>query len=325
MASPLVAVSDSPFPSLEPALRVLAAVQAETRLASAPTPEAILEVAREADALMVTYAKITGEMMRQMKRCRIIARMGIGVDNLDLQAATECGIPITNVPDYCVDEVSDHALALLMSLARKVPQANRLVQDGTWDLARLAPLHRLRGRTLGLVGFGRIPQALAPKAQALGLRVIAHDPNVSPESMAAVGVTAVSMDALLDEADYVSIHAPLVPATHHLFNATAFARMKPGALLVNTARGPLVDVQALVEALDKGRIAGAALDVLPQEPPAAGSPLLGRDDLILTPHLGFYSVEALEDLETKAAEEVVRRFRGESPRCLVNRDVAPRL
>jgi D-3-phosphoglycerate dehydrogenase len=321
MAGPLVAVSDSPFPSLEPAMRVLAELDAEVRLASAPTSEAILEVARKADALMVTYAQISGDMMRQMTRCRIIARMGIGVDNFDLQAATECGIPITNVPDYCVDEVSDHALALLMALARKIPQANRLVQEGTWDLSPLAPLHRLRGRTLGLVGFGRIPRALAPKAQALGLRVLASDPYVAPEEMAAIGVSAASMEELLGAADYVSIHAPLTPATRHLFNAATFAQMKPGALLVNTARGPLVDVEALVEALEARRLAGAALDVLDQEPPPVGSPLFGRDDLILTPHLGFYSVEALEDLETRAAEEVVRRFRGQPPRCLVNRDV----
>ena len=321
MANRLVACSDSPFPSLEPAMRVLAEVGAEVRLASAPTPEAILEVAREADGLLVTYAKITGDMMRQLTRCRIIARMGIGVDNLDLRTATECGIPITNVPDYCVDEVSDHALALLLALARKIPHANRHVQGGAWDLGALGPIHRLRGRTLGLVGFGKIPQALAPKAQALGLHVIATDPYIPEAAMAAVGVTAVSLDELLRSADYISVHAPLTPDTHHLFNAAAFAKVKPGAFLVNTARGPLVDPVALVEALDGGQLAGAALDVLEQEPPPAGSPLLGRDELILTPHLGFYSIEALEDLETKAAEEVVRRFRGQSPRCLVNRDV----
>ncbi len=182
MATRLVACSDSPFPSLEPAMRVLAEVDAEVHLASASTPEAILEVAREADGLLVTYAKITGEMMRQLTRCRIIARMGIGVDNLDLAAATECGIVITNVPDYCIDEVSDHALALLLALARKIPLANRLVHGGSWDLGVLGPIHRLRGRILGLVGFGKIPQALAPKAQAFGLRVIASDPYV-PEAV----------------------------------------------------------------------------------------------------------------------------------------------
>jgi D-3-phosphoglycerate dehydrogenase len=324
MAGVIVAVSDSPFPSLEPAKQVLAELNAEVRQASAPTAEAILDIARDADALMVTYATITGDMMRQLSRCRIIARMGLGLDNLDLDAATECGIPVTNVPDYCIDEVSDHALALLMALARKIPLANNSVHNGTWDISPLVPVHRLRGQTLGLIGFGKIPQALAPKAQALGLSVIASDPYVPTAAMAAVGVSAVSLDELLSSSDYISIHAPLTPATHHMLDSAAFAKMKRGTLLINTARGPLVDPDALIDALDSGRLAGAALDVLTQEPPLAGSRLMGRDDLILTPHMAFYSVEALEDLETKAAQEVVRVFRGQPLHALVNHDVLSR-
>ncbi len=321
MSKPLVAVSDSVFPNLELAKAVLSELEAELRLADEPTPEAILEVAREADGMLVTYAQITGDIIRQLSRCRIIARFGIGVDNVDIEAATQAGIVVTKVPDYCIDEVSDHALALLMALARKIPYSNQLTHAGEWRMPAVVPLYRLRGRTLGLVGFGRIPRMLAPKAQALGLKVVAYDPYVSEEAMAALGVEQVGFDELLQASDYISIHAPLTPETHHLFNAEVFRAMKRQALLVNTARGPLVDVQALAQALEEGQIAGAALDVLPEEPPPADHPLLGRKDVILSPHTAWYSVEALEDLQTKAAQEVARVLRGERPRNPVNPQV----
>ncbi|HSR30820.1 MAG TPA: C-terminal binding protein [Anaerolineae bacterium] len=321
MSKPLVAVSDSVFPNLDLARAALSEVEAELRLADEPTPEAILAVAREADGMLVTYAQITGDMIRQLSRCRIIARFGIGVDNVDIEAATEAGIVVTKVPDYCIDEVSDHALALLMALARKIPFSNQLVHGGEWKLPAVAPLYRLRGRTLGLVGFGQIPRMLAPKAQALGIRVVAYDPYVPEEAMAAVQVEQVDLDALLQVSDYISVHAPLTPDTHHMFDREAFRRMKPGALLINTARGPLVDEQALVEALNNGELAGAALDVREQEPPPADSALRGRTDVILTPHTAFYSVEALEDLQTKATQEVVRVLRGERPRNPLNPEV----
>jgi D-3-phosphoglycerate dehydrogenase / 2-oxoglutarate reductase len=318
MEKTLVAVADSVFPSLDPARRALARVGAELKLAEAPTNEAILEVARQADGLLVTYATIPGEIIRQLERCRVIARFGIGLDNIDVETATEAGIVVTYVPDYCVEEVSDHAMALLLNLARKVTFADRLVQAGRWEMKAVVPLRRLRGRTLGLVGFGHIPQVLAPKAQAFGLKVIAADPYVADEKLAALGVERVEFDELLTAADYISIHAPLTDETHHLFNADVFRRMKPEALLVNTARGPLVDVAALAEALDRNQLAGAALDVLPEEPPPGGSPLFNRDDVILTPHAAFYSEEALLDLQTKAAEDVARVLSGEPPRYPVN-------
>ncbi len=315
---PLVAVTDSVFPNLDAARRVLWQIGAELRLADAPTPDAILRVAREADALLVTYAKVTAEMIRQMPRCQIISRFGIGVDSVDVAAATSAGIVVTRVPDYCIDEVSDHALALLLALARKVAFANTRVHAGEWAMPSVVPIHRLRGAVLGLVGFGRIPQLVAPKAQALGLSVIASDPFVDRAVMARAGVESVSFEELLKRSDYISIHAPLVPETHHLFNAAAFRRMKPTAYLINTARGPLVDVDALVAALDGGHLAGVALDVVPQEPPPANWPLLGRQNVILTPHVGFYSEESLVELQTKATEEVVRVLRGEAPRNPVN-------
>jgi len=272
-----------------------------------------LAVARDADAILVTYAKLPGDLLRQLARCKAIGRFGLGVDNIDIAAAAELGIAVTYVPDYCMHEVSDHAMALLLALARKIPLSNKLVQGGRWEMPAVVPIHRLAGRVLGLVGFGNIPRALAPKAKAFGLRVVTHDPYVSQQALAAAGVESVSFDRLLDISDFVSIHAPLMPATRGLFNAEVFAKMKTGALLINTARGPLVDEAALVSALDSGRLGGAALDVVAVEPLPKDSKLIGRDNVILTPHTAFYSVEALNELQTKCAADVARVLSGEQP------------
>jgi D-3-phosphoglycerate dehydrogenase len=315
-----VAVADSVFPNLDPAREVLSAIGAGLELAPLPTPDAILKIAAGADALLVTYAKITADMIGQMTRCRIISRFGIGVDNVDLAAATEAGIVVTKVPDYCIDEVSDHTLALLLAVGRKVALANAHVQAGRWEMPAVVPIHRLRGSVLGLVGFGRIPQLVAPKARAFGFRVIAYDPYMPLEIFVREGVERVEFAALLSRADFVSIHTPLMPETRGLFNAAAFRQMKPTAYLVNTARGPIVDETALSEALDAGRLAGAALDVMPHEPPV-GSPLLGRENVIITPHTSFYSEESLLELQRKAAEEVVAVLTGKPPRNPVNPEV----
>jgi D-3-phosphoglycerate dehydrogenase / 2-oxoglutarate reductase len=321
MGGPLVVVTDSVFPDLEPARKVLAPLDAELRLADAPTTEAITAAAREADALLVTYAPVGADIIDELQRCRIIARFGIGVDNVDIGAATQKGIVVTRVPDYCIDEVSDHALALLLALARKVTEANEAVQAGKWSVSSVAPLRRLRGRTLGLVGFGQIPRTLAPKAQAFGLRVIAYDPYIAEALAAEQDVELVSLEELLQHSAYISVHAPLTEETLHMFNANTLRQMQPGALLVNTARGPLVDEEALVGALDEGHLGGAALDVLPHEPLDPNSPLLGRADIILTPHVAFYSEEALRELQSKAAQEVASVLTGQAPRYPVNPEV----
>lgn len=317
MAQFQVAVSDSVFPNLEPASAVLAKIGARLTLAEEPKPEAILRVAKDADALFATYAKITAEMIRQMTRCRIISRFGIGVDNVDIPAATDKGIVVTKVPDYCIDEVSDHTMALLLSAVRKIPFANRMVHEGRWEMPAVVPIHRLRGTVLGLMGFGRIPQLVAPKAQAFGIRVVSHDPYIPKDVFARANVQSVEFAELLKISDYISIHSPLLPETQGLFNADAFRQMKPHAYLINTARGPIVDEAALARALDAGQLAGAALDVMPKEPPA-NSPLFGRPNVIITPHTSFYSEESLVDLQTKAAEEVVRVLKGEAPKNPVN-------
>ena len=321
MTERLVAVADTVFPSLDPAREALRGLNAEVRLATEPTPEAILEVAREADGLLVTYAKITGDIIEQLQKCQVIARFGIGVDNVDVEVATARGIVVTYVPDYCVDEVSDHAMALLIALARKVTFADRLVQQGRWEMKAVTPLRRLRGRTLGLAGFGKIPQALTPKAQAFGLTVMTYDPYIPDEVTASLNVEKVEFEQLLERSDYISVHAPLLPETKQMFNAAAFKKMKSDALIVNTARGPLIDTEALIEALDAGEIGGAGLDVVEIEPLPANSPLIGRDNVILTPHTAFYSVESLLDLQTKAAQDVAHVLRGERPVYPLNPEV----
>jgi D-3-phosphoglycerate dehydrogenase / 2-oxoglutarate reductase len=311
MPQPVIAVTDSPFHSLDPAKKALTRLDPEYRMANSVSAADILAVARDADAILVTYAKLHRDVLGQLTRCKAIGRFGLGVDNIDLPAAKEFGIAVNYVPDYCLREVSDHAMALLLSLARKVPLANKLVQSGRWEVPPIVPLRRLEGQVLGLVGFGNIPRTLAPKAKAFGLKVITYDPYVSQEALATTGVESTSFDDLLARSDFISVHAPLQPATRGLMNAKAFAKMKKGAYLINTARGPLIDEAALIAALDSGRLGGAALDVVTTEPLAKDSPLIGRDNVILTPHTAFYSEEALEELQTKCASDVARVLSGE--------------
>jgi len=311
MRRPIIAITDSVFPSLDPAKKALARLDPKYRMAATAAPDDILAVARDADAILVTYAKLPGELLRQITKCKAIGRFGLGVDNIDLPAAKECGIAVNYVPDYCLREVSDHAMALLLALARKVTFSNSLVQSGRWEVPPIVPLRRLEGQVLGLIGFGNIPRALTPKARAFGFKVLTHDPYVGKDILAASGVEAVSFDDLLARSDFISVHAPLLPATRGLMNAAVFAKMKKGAYLINTARGPLVDEAALIAALDSGHLGGAALDVVAAEPLTKVSPLLHRDNVILTPHTAFYSVEALEELQTKCASDVARVLSGE--------------
>ena len=205
----------------------------------------ILAVAKDADAVLVTYAKLTREVLTQFTRCKAIGRFGLGVDNIDLPTAKEKGIAVNYVPDYCIREVSDHAMALLLSLIRKVPLSNKLVQSGRWEMPAVVPIRRIEGTVLGLIGFGHIPRLVAPKAQAFGIKVIAHDPYAKPDVFKAANVESVDLDTLFKTSDYVSVHAPLLPATRGMMNAAAFGKMKKGAYIVNTARGPLIDEPAL--------------------------------------------------------------------------------
>jgi D-3-phosphoglycerate dehydrogenase len=311
MSGPLIVVTDSPFPSLDPARKALERLNPTVVQAKSASAEDIVEAAKDADAILVTYAKLTGDLLRQLNKCKAIGRFGIGVDNIDLEVAGELGIAVNYVPDYCFDEVSDQAMALLIAMARKIVRANSLVQAGRWEVPPLVPIRRLRGQVVGLVGFGNIPRIMTPKAQAFGFEVIAYDPYASADLFAKHNVRSVSMDELLAKSDFISVHAPLTPQTRGLLNAAAFKKMKNTAVVVNTARGPLIDEKDLIAALDAGEIGGAGLDVVETEPLPADSPLLGRDNVILAPHTAFYSVEALEELQTKAAADVARVLSGE--------------
>jgi len=311
MAGPVIAVTDSVFPTLDPAKAALSRLNPTYRMAKSASAEDILAVARDADALLITYAKITREIIAQLTKCKAIGRFGLGVDNIDLPAAKEKGIAVNYVPDYCIREVSDHTMALLLSLIRKVPLSNKLVQAGRWEMPAVVPIRRIEGTVLGLVGFGHIPRLVAPKAQAFGIKVIAYDPFAKADLFKAANVESVDFDTLLQRSDYVSVHAPLTPQTRGMMNADAFAKMKKSAYVINTARGPLIDEPALIAALDAGQIGGAGLDVVTTEPLAKDSPLLGRDNVIVSPHTAFYSIEALEELQSKCASDVARVLSGE--------------
>jgi D-3-phosphoglycerate dehydrogenase len=311
MAGPVIAVTDTVFPSLDPAKAALARLNPTYRMSKSVNAEDIIAVAKDADAILVTYAKLTRDVLMQLTRCRAIGRFGLGVDNIDLPTAKEKGIAVNYVPDYCIREVSDHAMALLLALIRKIPLSNKLVQSGRWEMPAVVPIRRIEGTVLGLIGFGHIPRLVAPKAQAFGMKVIAYDPFAKPDAFKAAAVESVDLDTLLKTSDYVSVHAPLLQQTRGMLNAAAFGEMKKGAYIVNTARGPLIDEPALVAALDSGQVGGAGLDVVATEPLAKDSPLLGRDNVIVSPHTAFYSIEALNELQTKCATDVARVLSGE--------------
>ena len=314
MSKTLVAVVDTVFPTLDPARSVLAKVDAELVMAEQPTPDSILSVASEADAVLVTYGKITSEVIDGLKNCKVIGRFGIGIDNIDIPAASAKGIIVVYAPVYCLEEVSDHAMALMLSLARKITFSNNLVSDGRWEMPAVVPIARLKGRTLGLIGLGNIPQNIVGKAQAFGIEVAASDPYCPDDIFNKLNVKKMELDELLSVSDFVSIHAPLTEETKGMFNADAFKKMKNSAFLINTARGPLVNIDDLAAALENGEIAGAGLDVLPTEPPTKDNPLVGRHDVILTPHTGFYSEDALLDLQTTVASDVADVLDGKTPK-----------
>lgn len=317
----VVAVTDHVFPDLDQEREILGAEGHELRFeGNATTPEEVAAAVAGADAVLNCYAKMPGDVIRGLEGCRIIARYGIGLDTVDMPVANEMGIVVTNVPDYCIDEVSDHALALALSLARGVALLDRKVRAGSWTPTDARPLHRLRGRTFGLVGFGRIARALAAKAAAIGFEIVATDPYVATDAVRDAGAEPLGLEDLLGRADVVSLHVPLTDESHHLIDADALASMKPGAILVNTSRGPLVDTDALRASLESGHLGGAALDVLEHEPPAADDPLFQRDDVVVTPHAGFYSEESLRELQRKAVEQVVEALAGRRPPYAVNAD-----
>lgn len=279
----------------------------------------ILRETEFADAVMVHFDQIDQDVISNLKNCRIIARSAVGYDNIDLDAASAAKIPVTNVPDYCVEEVSNHTLMMILNSAKKFNQLEANVKKGLWgDFAIAKPIHAVRGQTLGLLGCGRIARCLAVKAQVFGIKVIAYDPYIKPEAVKDFGVTLVSREELLAQSDFISMHLLLNEDTRKSINADFFKKMKKSATFVNTARGGLVDEDALIEALRTGEIAGAALDVLTEEGIDKDAPLQKFDNVIITPHAAWYSEQAFYTLLTSAAQEVVRALHGEPVKNQVN-------
>lgn len=274
--------------------------------------------AARVNALMVGTERVTADLLAQLPNCRIVSRVGTGLDAIDLQAAAAQGVWVTNVPDFSVDEVSSHAIALLLAHARRLRILFDRSRRGMWDPMSLRPFDRLQGQTVGVLGFGRIGQLFAQKARGMGLNVIAHDAFLDPAIIERAGARPVTWQELLQSSDYISLHAPLNTSTYHIVNAEALAQMKPNAYIVNTARGGLIDADALIAAVRAKKIAGAALDVFETEPLPAENPLWHTENISVTPHLAWYSEDSMQDVKVRASEEVVRVLRGETPRCPVN-------
>jgi D-3-phosphoglycerate dehydrogenase len=286
--------------------------------------QTIIRGAQGADVLLVHAATITRDIISSLPKCRAIIRSGVGVDNVDIQAATERGIYVVNMPDYAVEEMSVHTLAMLLALVRRLPAMHQMVRSSRYGVAKvIGPIARLSGLTLGLVGFGRIARAVVSRATGFGLHMLAYDPFVASGEMTSAGVEPVDLEELLKRADIVSLHCPLTPETRHLIGHRALARMKSTAYLINTARGPLVDTDALVTALNEGRIAGAGLDVHEYEPLPLppNHPLQRMTNVIMTPHGAYYSVEALADMLRRVTNEALRVLRGSPPQYLINREL----
>ncbi len=319
-----VVITDYNYPDLDIEKEILSQWGASTEGFQCISPDEVIEVGREADALIAQYVSITIHVIKSLNKCKAIGRYGIGVDNIDVNAATAKGIAVINVPSYCEEEVSDHALAMLLAWTRKVVHYTNEIRQGHWDWKSARPIYRLQDKVLGLLGFGKIARLLARKAQAVGLKVIAHDPYVPAEKMQALAVDSVTFEELLQQSDFLSIHVPLTKETYHIINSTAISLMKPTACLINTSRGSVIDEGALVEALQNGRLAGACLDVLEKEPPDLDSPLLKMPQVLISPHAAWYSEESQRELRRKVATDIGKALNGLLPEGLVNRELAPR-
>jgi D-3-phosphoglycerate dehydrogenase / 2-oxoglutarate reductase len=316
-----VLVTDHPWPSTAPEEELLAAAGA--RMVFAPTGEEgeLVALAAEADAILTCFAHVTEAVVRAAPRLQVIGRYGIGTDNIAVAEATERGILVTNTPSYCVDEVAEHTVALMLGLARSVVAYDRAVHAGDWTMAAGQPVHRVAGQTIGIIGFGEIGQGVARRAAALGLHVIAHHPRRSSDELRAAGAEAVALPELARRADFVTLHLPLTDASRGLVDAAFLRAMKPSGFLINTARGAVVDQDALAEALREGAIAGAAVDVVVPERLPGDHPLLGLPNLLVTPHVAYYSEESLLDLGRLAAQNVAAVLAGRRPPFVVNPSV----
>ena len=316
-------ITDHPFPSLDLAKNVFNQNGIEMEALQTKDAETIISHTREADGIMVGMARIDKRVIGSLEQCKIIVRMGVGFDNVDIAAATSRGIVVSNTPDFCTEEVSDHTMALLLMIARRIIQGQKGVREGKWGPTAIefTSFFRIRGQTLGLFGFGRISRLVAEKARGFKLNCIAFDPYVKKEEMFQYGVEKVEMKELLRRSDYISLHSPLTKETENAFGFEEFRAMKKTGWVINTSRGSVIREDDLITALDQKLIAGAALDVLAKEPPDENHPLIHRENVIVTPHMASWTWDSRDDLQVKGAEEIVRVLKGEKPKNVVNPEV----
>ena len=319
-----VVITDHDYPDLDQERKVFGAIGVEFVAGQCKDEDAVIALARDADALLNEYAKLTPKVIEALENCKIIVRYGIGVDNVNIPAATKAGIMVCNVPTYGIHEVSDHVVGLFFSSIRKIPAMSETVKKGRWDCNLGRPIYRIHGKTLGIAGFGNIARMVVQKLAPWNIKVLGYDPFISESVFKSHGVEKTSFEQLLNESDFVSAHVPHTVETFHMFSYERFKQMKRGAIFINTARGPLVDEDGLYRALQEGWLAGAALDVMEKEPPDPGHPLLSLPNVIITPHMAWYSVESAVDLQRMAAEEVARVLKGEEPLWCLNREVRNR-
>jgi D-3-phosphoglycerate dehydrogenase len=314
-----VVIADNRYASYHEEESVLREVDADVKIfASSSVPLARATFA-SADAILVNLFPMTADIIEGLPKCRVISRYGVGYDNVDVEAATRKGIWVARVPDYCFEDVADHALALLLGCVRKIPYKDRMVREGRWNLHKDQPCYRMAGRTLGIIGYGNAGRCLHRKVLGFGFaRVLVCDPNVRASVIRAAGAVPVPFSTLLAEADYITLHIPLTAETRHLIGAAELGKMKRGVILVNTSRGPVLDERALAESLRDGHLAGAGLDVFEEEPVPPGSLLRTLDNVIFTDHAGWYSEESVVELKTKAAQNVAAVLAGGAPAYPVN-------
>ena len=318
---PRIVITDYEFESISQERSVAEANGIELVRASCRTEDDVLAAAAEADGLIVQYAPITERVLKNLPRLKAVSRYGVGVDTIDVQAATEHGVVVSNVPDYGVEDVSDHAIALALTLARGIPDLDRGVRSGRNLLSSVKPIRRFSSQAFGVVGLGLIGAATAAKAKALGFRALGYDPLHTPGTTTKEGIEVVSFDDLLAASDVVSLHVPLNKHTHHLINARTLEQFKEGATVINTCRGGVIDTEALIAALKIGRIRAAGLDVFEEEPLPQNSALLDLDRVVLTPHTAWYTEESSDELKRRTAENVVDACLGRRPRNIVNPEV----
>jgi D-3-phosphoglycerate dehydrogenase len=318
MAKFRVVITDFEYESLQIEQEILDRADVDFVTAQCQTEDQVIEAVRGADGILNQYAPITERVIENLHNCKVISRYGVGVNTIDLDAATRKGIVVSNCTDYCLDEVSDHAMALLLDSARKVSFLNGRTKAGIWDYKQAIPVYRLRGRVLGLIGFGRIAQNLSVKANAFGLRVVVYDPYITDELASSYRVERADLTTLCMKSDFISVHLPLTEETKGLIGEKQFGCMKPEAVILNTSRGPVIDETALIEALQSSIIAGAALDVIEEEPMDPNHPFLTMERVILTPHTAWYSEESERELKSKVAQNVADVLSGFYPTYLAN-------